>query len=198
MVSQFRPASVMILGFTLLTGMAIPLAFVGFGQAAFPFEAGGSLVLRNGRTFGSALIGQSFTSDRYFHARPSALVGTDPADSAKQVPTPYDASESGASNLAPAAKALSERVAGDVAKAGGGDLPADMVTASGSGLDPDISPENASRQVERVAKARGLPPDVVRAIVSLHATTPELGFVGAPRVNVLALNLALDDAGKGN
>ena len=196
MVSQIRPVSVMILGFTLLTGMAIPLAFVGVGQAAFPFQAGGSLILRNGRTFGSALIGQSFTSDKYFHARPSALMGADPKDSSKQVPTPYDASESGASNLAPASKALSDRVAADVAKSGATDVPGDMVTTSASGLDPDISPENAALQVERVAKARGLAPDAVRAIVASHLAAPELGFVGAPRVNVLALNLALDDAGK--
>ena len=194
MVSQIRPVSVMILAFTLLTGMAIPLAFVGFGQAAFPFQAGGSLILRNGRTFGSALIGQSFTSDKYFHARPSALMGADPRESSKQVPTPYDASESGASNLAPASKALSERVTADMAQIGATDVPADMVTTSASGLDPDISPENATLQVARVAKARGVSPDVVRAIVASHVATPELGFIGAPRVNVLAINLALDDA----
>ncbi len=187
----------MILAFTLLTGLAIPLAFVGFGQVIFPFQAGGSLILRDGRTFGSALIGQSFTSDRYFHARPSALMGADPKDSSKQVPTPYDASESGASNLAPASKALSERVTADVAQTGARDVPADMVTTSASGLDPDISPENATLQVARVAKARGLSPDTVRALVASHVAMPELGFVGASRVNVLALNLALDDAGKG-
>ncbi len=196
MVSQIRPVSVMILAFTLLTGLAIPLGFVGLGRAAFPFQAGGSLILRNGRTFGSALIGQSFTSDKYFHARPSALMGADPKDSSKQVPTPYDASESGASNLAPASKALSNRVKTDLAQIGGMDVPADMVTSSASGLDPDISPENAALQIGRVAKARGLSPDAVRAIVASHVAGPELGFVGAPRVNVLALNLALDDAQK--
>ncbi len=194
MVSQIRPVFILILGFTLLTGLAIPLAFVGLGQVAFPFQAGGSLVQRDGRIFGSALIGQSFTSDKYFHARPSALMGTDPKDSSKQVPTPYDASESGASNLAPASKALSERVAADITKIGATDVPADMVTTSASGLDPDISPENAALQVDRVAKARGVPPDAVRALVTSHMAAPELGFVGAPRVNVLALNLALDEA----
>ncbi len=194
MISQIRPVLVMITGFTLLTGLAIPLAFVGVGQAAFPFQANGSLISRDGHTLGSALIGQSFTSDKYFHARPSALMGTDPKDSSKQVPTPYDASESGASNLAPASKALSDRVAADVAKAGGTNVPADMVTTSASGLDPDISPENAALQIERVAKARGVSPDVVRALVVSHVAGPELGFVGAPRVNVLALNLALDEA----
>ena len=149
----------MILVFTLLTGLAIPLGFVGVGQVAFPFQAGGSLISRNGHPVGSALIGQNFTSDKYFHARPSALMGTDPKDSSKQVPTPYDASESGASNLAPASKALSDRVAGDVAQAGAKDVPGDMVTTSASGLDPDISPESAMLQVARVAPARGLSPD---------------------------------------
>ena len=124
-------------------------------------------------------------------------MGTDPNDSTKQVPTPYDASESGASNLAPASKALSDRVAADVAKTGARDVPGDMVTTSASGLDPDISPENAALQVDRVAKARGISPDVVRAIVSLHAASPDLGFIGAPRVNVLKLNIALDHAQHG-
>ena len=185
----------MILAFTLLTGLAIPLGFVGVGQVAFPFQAGGSLISRNGHPVGSALIGQNFTSDKYFHARPSALMGADPKDSSKQVPTPYDASESGASNLAPASKTLSDRVAGDVAQTGAKDVPGDMVTTSASGLDPDISPESAMLQVARVAHARGLSPDAVRAIVASHVAGPALGFVGSPRVNVLALNLALDEAG---
>ena len=197
MLSHMRPAVVMISVFTLLTGIAIPLAFVGVGTVAFPFQAGGSLILRNGRTFGSALIGQNFTSDKYFHARPSALMGTDPKDSTKQVATPYDASESGASNLAPAAKALVDRVSADAASIGGTDIPADMVTTSASGLDPDISPENAARQIARVAKARGLPADTIRALVVAQTSAPELGFVGAPRVNVLSLNLALDEAARG-
>ena len=192
MISQFRPALVMILGFTLLTGLAVPLAFVGAGQAVFPFQAGGSLIVRGGRTYGSALIGQNFTSDKYFHGRPSALMGTDPKDSSKQVPTPYDAGESGASNLAPASKALSDRVSADVVAIGARDVPGDMVTTSASGLDPDISPENAALQVARVAKARGMSADAVRAVLARHVDRPELGFVGAARVNVLALNLALD------
>ncbi len=192
MISQLRPVFVMVLAFTLLTGLAVPLAFVGVGQAVFPFQAGGSLIMRNGRSVGSALIGQDFISDKYFHARPSALMGADPKDSSKQVATPYDASESGASNLAPASKVLAERVKADVAKIGATDVPGDMVTTSASGLDPDISPENAALQVERVAKARGLPADMVRAVVTDDITAPELRFVGAPRINVLVLNLALD------
>ena len=196
MISQIRPVSVMFLAFTLLTGLALPLGFVGVGQAAFPFQAGGSLISRDGHTLGSALIGQNFTSDKYFHARRSTLMGADPKDSSKQVPTPYDASESGASNLAPASKTLSDRVKADLADIGGTEVPADMVTSSASGLDPDISPENAALQVGRVAKARGLSLDAVRAIVASHVAGPELGFIGSPRVNVLALNLALDDAQK--
>jgi K+-transporting ATPase ATPase C chain len=194
MTQQLRPALVMIALFTLLTGLVLPLGFVGFGQLAFPFQAGGSLIRHDGHVIGSALIGQNFTSDRYFWGRPSALMGADPKDASKQVPTPYDASESGASNLAPAASALIDRVRGAVAKLGVRPVPADMVTSSASGLDPDISPANAAIQVSRVARARGMPPEAVQAIVQLNTQGPALGFIGAPRVNVLKLNMALDDA----
>jgi K+-transporting ATPase ATPase C chain len=192
MIAQIRPVIVMITLFTLLTGFIFPLGFVAFGKLAFPYQAGGSLIEQNGKVVGSALIGQNFTSDKYFHGRPSALMGTDPKDSSKQVATPYDASESGASNLAPASKALVDRVSGDVAKLGAKDVPGDAVTTSASGLDPDISPENAALQVARVAKARGLPVARVQAVVAAQTQGPALGFIGGAHVNVLALNLALD------
>jgi K+-transporting ATPase ATPase C chain len=196
MIAQFRPVIVMIALFTVLTGFVFPLGFVGLGQLALPFQAGGSLIERNGKVVGSALIGQAFTSAKYFQGRPSALMGTDPKDSSKQVPTPYDASESGASNLAPTAKALIDRVTADVAKAGAKPVPGDMLTTSASGLDPDISPENAARQVARVAQARGVPDATIQAVLAAHTDSPALGFIGAPHVNVLALNLALDDMHK--
>jgi K+-transporting ATPase ATPase C chain len=192
MFAQFRPVIVMITLFTLLTGLIFPLGFVAFGSIALPFQAGGSLIEKDGHVIGSALIGQNFTSDKYFHGRPSALMGTDPKDSSKQVPTPYDASESGASNLAPASKALVDRVTGDVAKLGAKNVPGDMLTTSGSGLDPDISPDNAYLQVSRVAKARGMSEADLRQVVASHISPPALGIFGDERVNVLALNLDLD------
>jgi len=192
MLTHLRPAIVLIAIFTLLTGVLFPLGFVGLGKIALPFQAGGSLIVQNGKVVGSALIGQNFTSDKYFHGRPSALMGTDPKDSTKQVATPYDASESGASNLGPTSKALVDRVAGDVKAFHGASVPGDAVTTSASGLDPDVSPANAALQVERVAKARNLSPNAVQAIVAAHTEQPLLGFLGAPRVNVLAVNLALD------
>ena len=194
MLSQLRPAVVMIALFTLLTGAALPTLFVSFGQLAFPFQAGGSLLTAQGHVIGSAIIGQNFAAPKYFHGRPSALMGTDPKDSSKQVPTPYDASESGASNLGPTSQALMDRVKGDVATYGGKSVPGDAVTTSASGLDPDISPENAGAQVARIATARGMSQDAVRALVAAHTEGRMLGILGAPRVNVLALNLALDAA----
>jgi K+-transporting ATPase ATPase C chain len=192
LVSHLRPAIVMIALFTLLTGVVFPLGFTGLGAALFPFQAGGSLIVHDGKVMGSALIGQNFTGAKYFHGRVSALMGTDPKDSSKQIATPYDASESGASNLAPTAKGLSDRVSGDVKAFAGAAVPGDAVTSSGSGLDPDISPANAALQVARVAKARGIGEDAVRAVVAAHTAVPLLGFIGAARVNVLAVNLALD------
>jgi K+-transporting ATPase ATPase C chain len=195
MLAHLRPVVVLITVFTVLTGFVFPLGFTALGSALFPFQAGGSLVQRDGKVIGSEIIGQNFTSEKYFWGRPSALMGADPKDSSKQVATPYDASESGASNLGPTSKALIDRVTGDVAKAGGKNVPGDMVTTSGSGLDPDISPATALRQVARVAKARGLAPARVQALVAAHVEPPALGFIGSPRVNVLELNLALDALG---
>ncbi len=193
MLAQFRPVIVMITLFTLLTGVAFPLGFVAFGSIALPFQAGGSLIEKNGHVIGSALIGQNFTSDKYFHGRPSALMGTDPKDNSKQVATPYDAGESGASNLAPSSKSLVDRVTSDVAALKAHDVPADLVTTSASGLDPDISPESAYLQVARVAKARGMQDADMRALVAAHTKPPALGFLGGARVNVLELNLALEE-----
>ena len=196
MLAHLRPALVLLALATALLGIAFPLAFVGLGQVAFPFQAGGSMVAVGGKPAGSALIGQNFTSPRYFHSRPSALTGTDPKDPSKTVPTPYDASESGASNLGPAAQALHDRVR-DAIKAGdsgSAPVPADAVTSSGSGLDPDISPANAERQVARVAAARHIPPAQVETLVASQTQGRWLGILGEPRLNVLALNMALDAA----
>ncbi len=194
MLSHIRPAVSMIALFTLLTGVIFPLAFVGIGHAVFPFQAGGSLIVRNNQVVGSAMIGQNFTSAQYFHGRPSALMGTDPKDSTKQVATPYDASESGASNLSATSKALSDRVAAAAHERGGTNIPADAVTTSASGLDPDISPENAAAQIARVAAARHTSRQAVTAIVAGATHEPLLGFIGQERVDVLAANLALDAA----
>ena len=196
MLSHIRPAVTMIALFTLLTGVIFPLAFVSIGQAAFPFQANGSLLVRNAKIVGSALVGQNFTAPQYFHPRPSALMGTDPKDASKQVATPYDASESGASNLAATSKALVDRVSASAKDLGGTNIPADAVTTSASGLDPDISPENAASQIARIAIARHVTPEAVAAIVAGATHLPLLGFIGQPRVDVLAVNLALDGAGK--
>ena len=194
MLLQFRPALVLVVLFTLLTGLALPLGFVGAARAVFPFQSGGSLVERDGKVVGSALLGQSFAADKYFAGRPSATTDTDPADSTKTVPAPYNAGNSGASNTGPTSKALVDRVTADVEKAGAKPVPGDMLTTSASGLDPHISPANADRQVARVATARGLPPDRVRGLVAENTSGRLLGLIGEPRVNVLALNLALDAA----
>jgi K+-transporting ATPase ATPase C chain len=193
-MSHLRPAVTLILLFTLLTGVAFPLGFVALGALVFPGQAGGSLLSQNGRIIGSALIGQNFTEARYFHARPSALMGTDPKDPSKQIPTPYDAGESGASNLAATSKALSDRVAADIKTIAERPVPADAVTASGSGLDPDISPANALAQLARVAAARHMTGEAVARVVAAQQHGRFLGFIGEPRLNVLQLNLALDAA----
>ena len=194
---HLRPALVLIVLFTALTGLAFPLAFTGAATALVPGRAGGSLIRRDGRVIGSALIGQDFAAARDFHGRPSATTDTDPNDPTKTIAVPYDANSSGGSNLAPTSKALIDRVTAeiakaDIAKAGPLPVPGDMVTTSASGLDPDISPANAERQVARVAAARGLPADQVRALVAAHTEGRTLGLLGERRVNVLALNLALD------
>jgi len=186
----------MILAFTVITGLAYPLAITGLAQVLFPHQAGGSMLERDGKVIGSELIGQQFAGEKYFHGRPSATTDTDPNDATKTIPAPYNASNSGGSNLAPTAKALVDRVKEDTAKLQaenpGVPVPADLVTTSGSGLDPDISPAAALFQVPRVAKARGLSAEQVRATVEAQTHGRWLGLLGEPRVNVLALNLALD------
>ena len=196
MLTHIRPAIVIMLALTVITGLAYPLAVTGIAQALLPGQANGSLVARDGKVIGSALIGQTFTSDRYFHGRPSATTDTDPNDPTKTIPAPYNAANSGGSNLAPTAKALVDRVRADVAALRAANpnapIPGDLVTTSASGLDPDVSPQAAAFQVARVAKARGLPEDRVRALVAQASEPRALGILGEPRVNVLALNLALD------
>lgn len=194
MIVHLRPALMLILLFTLLTGLGLPLAMTGIAGLVVPFQAGGSLLKRDGRVIGSVLLGQDFTSDRYFHPRPSATTAADPADSSKTVPAPYRADASSGSNLGPTSQALLARVRTDIQAAGPAPVPADALTTSASGLDPHVSPEAARRQVVRVAAARGLPEARVRDLVERHTEHPLLGFIGMPRVNVLALNLALDAA----
>ncbi|MGL5447608.1 MAG: potassium-transporting ATPase subunit KdpC [Rhabdaerophilum sp.] len=191
-MSHLRPAIVLLAFFTLLTGLVYPLAVTGLGQALLPSQANASLVMRNGQIIGSALVGQSFSTDRYFHGRPSATSGADPADASKTVDAPYNAANSTGSNLGPTSKALLEAVEARAKVLGDGPQPADLVTASASGLDPHISPAGALAQTKRVATARGLSEAQVRALVAAHIEGRELGFLGEPRVNVLALNLALD------
>ena len=198
MLREIRPAIVFIVALTLITGLGYPLAMTGIAGLLFPDQAAGSLIERDGKVVGSALIGQAFTGDGYFHGRPSATTAPDPADSTKTVPAPYNAANSGGSNLGPTNKALIERVQGDVEKLKGENasapVPIDLVTTSGSGLDPHISPEAAFFQVPRVAKARKMPEERVRRLVSEHVEDRTLGLLGEPEVNVLALNLALDRA----
>jgi potassium-transporting ATPase KdpC subunit len=195
MLREIRPAIVVLLALTLITGLVYPLAMTGVAKI-MPHQAHGSLIERDGRVVGSALIGQAFQSDKYFHGRPSATTAPDPNDASKSVPAPYNAANSGGSNLAPSNKALIDRVQADLEKLRqenpSAQVPVDLVTTSGSGLDPDISPEAAYFQVPRVAKARNLTEDRVRQLVGEHVEERFLGIVGEPRVNVLLLNLALD------
>jgi potassium-transporting ATPase KdpC subunit len=199
MLREIRPAIIILLGLTLITGLVYPLAMTAIAGVIFPDQAEGSLIERDGKVVGSALIGQEFKSDKYFHGRPSATVAPDPNDSTKTVPAPYNAANSGGSNLGPTSKALNDRIKEDVEKLkaenSNSPVPVDLVTTSGSGLDPDISPEAALFQVPRVAKARNMPEERIRQLVAQHTQGRLGGLLGEPRVNVLALNLALDVAG---
>lgn len=196
MLKEIHPAIVILLALTVITGLAYPLAMTGLAQVLFPDQARGSLIERDGKVIGSSLIGQSFTEAKYFHGRPSATMAPDPQDASKTVAAPYNASNSMGSNLGPTSKALAERVGQDVAalkkENPSAQVPVDLVTASGSGLDPDISPEAALFQAPRVAAARGLPEAGVAALVGRQVEARTLGILGEPRVNVLKLNLALD------
>jgi potassium-transporting ATPase KdpC subunit len=196
MLREIRPAIVVLVALTLITGLLYPLAMTAVAKVVFSHQAEGSLIERDGKIVGSALIGQEFKSDKYFHGRPSATNAPDPADPAKTVAAPYNAANSGGSNLGPSNKALIDRVQGDIdtlkEENPSAPVPADLVTTSASGLDPDISPEAAYFQVPRVAKARNLTEDKVRQLISEHVEERFLGILGEPRVNVLLLNLALD------
>ena len=196
MLREIRAAIVVLIALTLITGLIYPLAMTGIAKI-MPYKAEGSLIERDGKVIGSALIGQNFTSDKYFHGRPSATVAPDPNDSTKTVPMPYNAANSGGSNLGPSNKVLIERVQGDIEalkkeNPSAAAVPIDLLTTSGSGLDPDISPEAAYFQVPRVAKARNLSEDIIRDLVRQRIEERSLGILGEPRVNVLLLNLALD------
>lgn len=199
MLSHLRPALVLFVLLAALTGIAYPLAITGIAQAVFPSQASGSLIARDGAVIGSSLIGQNFTDPKYFWPRPSATSAPDPADSTKTVSSPYNAAASTGSNLGPTSKALVERVSGDVTHQreangmGAAAVPVDLVTTSASGLDPHITPAATRFQVGRVAEARGMAEADVQSLVDRMTEGRQLGFLGEPRVNVLALNMALDD-----
>lgn len=196
MLRELRPAIVMLIVFTALTGLLYPLAVTGIAEVVFPRQARGSLIERDGKVVGSALVGQQFGGDKYFHGRPSATVAPDPKDPARTVEAPYNASGSGGSNLGPTSKALIERVKAEVTRLKAENpqarIPTDLVTASGSGLDPDISPEAALFQAPRIARTRGLTERDVRALIERQTKYRTFELLGEPRVNVLELNLALD------
>jgi K+-transporting ATPase ATPase C chain len=192
MNTYLRPAIVLVALFTILTGLIMPGVMAGISGAVLPYQAGGSLIQHDGHIVGSALIGQDFAGDTYFHPRPSATTDTDPKDPTKTISSPYNASGSAGSNLGPTSQALVDRVKVDVAKLGVAPVPVDAVTTSASGLDPDISPENAGRQVARIADARHRSITEIQRVLDAHTHEPVLGFIGEPRVNVLEANLALD------
>ena len=196
MLKEIRPAIVFVVGLTIITGLIYPLAMTGLAGALFPYQAQGSLIEKDGKVIGSALIGQPFAADKYFHGRPSATTGPDPKDPTKSVGVPYNAANSGGSNLGPTSKALADRVKEDVEtlkkENPSAAVPVDLVTTSASGLDPDISPAAALFQVPRIAQARGLTEASVSALVQSQTQGRWLGLLGEPRVNVLKLNLALD------
>jgi K+-transporting ATPase ATPase C chain len=196
MLKEVRPAIVLLVALAAITGLIYPLAMTGIAQSLFPRQAAGSLIERNGQVIGSELIGQQFTSAKYFHGRPSATTAPDPQDASKSIAAPYNAANSMGSNLGPSSKALEERIRQDVAtlrkENPSASVPVDLVTTSGSGLDPDISPESARFQAARVAAARGLPEAAVVALIAQQVEGRDFGVLGEPRVNVLKLNLALD------
>jgi K+-transporting ATPase ATPase C chain len=199
MLKEIRPALVFVIGLTLITGLLYPLAITGIAETVFPAQAQGSLIVQNGVVVGSELIGQQFTADKYFHGRPSATNVPDPHDSTKTIDAPYNAANSMGSNLGPTSKTLAERLKSDVEKLKAenpsASVPVDLVTTSGSGLDPDISPAAALFQAPRVAKARGVSETRIRELVDAQVAGRSFGIVGEPRVNVLKLNLALDRLG---
>ena len=199
MLKEIRPAIVLVVALTVITGLVYPFVMTGIAGVIFPYQAQGSMIEQDGKVVGSALIGQEFTSDRYFHSRPSATTGPDPQDPSKTVAAPYNAANSMGSNLGPTNKALIDRVTADVAKLkqenASAQVPIDLVTTSSSGLDPHISPDAAYFQVPRIAKARNMPENALRDLVAQHVEGRTLGIFGEPHVNVLELNLALDKAG---
>ena len=196
MLREIRPAIVLIIALTIMTGLIYPLVMTGVAGMLFPYQAQGSLIEKDGKVVGSALIGQEFKDDKYFHGRPSATLAPDPNDSAKTVPAPYNAANSGGSNLGPTSQPLIDRVKNEAEKLKAENpsspIPVDLVTTSASGLDPDITPAAADFQAPRVAKARNLPVDKVHALVADMTQDRFLGILGEKRVNVLKLNLALD------
>jgi K+-transporting ATPase ATPase C chain len=196
MLREIRPAIVMIVMLTAITGLVYPLAMTGVAQLVFPDQANGSLIRKEDKVIGSELIGQNFTGAGYFHGRPSATTDTDPKDPTKTVPAPYNAANSSGSNAGPTSKVLIDRIREDIAKLKaenpGSPVPMDLVTTSASGLDPDISPEATLFQVPRVAKARGLDEAELRRLVQAHTESRLFGLIGEPHVNVLRLNMALD------
>jgi K+-transporting ATPase ATPase C chain len=195
MLREIRPAILMIVVMTVITGLAYPLGMTGLAQILFPHQANGSLIAKDGTVIGSALIGQNFASERYFHGRPSATTEPDPKDPTKIIPAPYAADNSVGSNLGPTSQALIDRVKADAARLAienKAPIPVDLATASASGLDPDITPAAAAFQVARIAKVRNLPVDRVQALVDRYTQSRWLGILGEKRVNVLELNLALD------
>jgi K+-transporting ATPase ATPase C chain len=199
MLKEIRPAFVFVVALTLITGLLYPLAITGIAETVFPAQAQGSLIAQNGVVVGSELIGQQFTADKYFHGRPSATNAPDPNDSTKTIDAPYNAANSMGSNLGPTSKALADRLKSDVEKLRGENpsaaVPVDLVTTSGSGLDPDISPQAAQFQAPRIAKARGVSETRIRELVDAQVAGRSFGIIGEPRVNVLKLNLALDKLG---
>jgi potassium-transporting ATPase KdpC subunit len=198
MFREIRPAIVILVALTVITGLIYPLTMTGIAQVLFPYQANGSMIERGGTVVGSELIGQVFADDKYFHGRPSATNTPDTQDPTKNVDAPYNAANSGGSNLGPTSKMLADRLQADVEKLKAENpsvpVPVDLVTTSGSGLDPHISPAAALFQVPRVAKARNIPEDRLRQLVQDQTEGRFLGLLGEPRVNVLALNLALDRA----